>query len=279
MPHLGRHLWQALERGLIPPGAAMVLVIHHGLECSHCTAEYWTSREEEQGQAVWPRDGSRPVSKEAKGQLQELAALDLEAGIGKIQRARTRFRTVPLAIALVEQVRMHKEKGELADAHRFAGYAMAVAHRIRGTEHWRTFISLANAEAGDVARRRGDLEEAWKLLQQAEDWAVGYKEVGEVASSAPPDAMVEAIRALYQARLLVEYDEIVSAYVHLLMADALFRLVGREEELAEVKERLKGLAVRVHEDDDLRIDPRLEWLIRSGSPLDFSHDLDEEEPS
>ena len=232
MPHLGRHLWQALERGLIPPRVLRVLVLHHGLECSHCTEEYWTARDEKQGPAIWPRDGARPVSKEAQDQLEELSELDLEEGIGKIQRARTRFRSVPLAIALIQEVRICKEKGELAYAHRFAAFAMAVAHRIRGTTHWRTLLSLANAEAGDVARRRGDREKAWDLLERAEHWAAVRTEVVKGVPSAPPDALVEATRALYQARLLTDYGEIVRAYVHLLMAHALFRLAGREEELA-----------------------------------------------
>jgi len=278
VPHLGRHLWQALERGLVSPRVLMVLTLHHGLECGHCTEESWAPRDDVQEQAIWPRDDSRPVSVEAKGQLEELSVLDLEEGLGKIQRARTRFRSVPLTIALVQEVRTCKGKGELKEAHRFAAFAMAVAHRIHGITHWRTLLSLANAEAGDVARRRGDREQAAKLLHRAEGWAEGFRDSGEGARVAPPDVLIEATRALYQSRLLTEYGEIVRAYMHLLMAHALFRLAGREEELAEVKERLQSLAGRVGE-GGTRVDPRLEWLIQPGSPLDFSKGLDEEEPS
>lgn len=236
--HISRHLWQALDAGVMTPRALRYAILYHGLSCSICEDEFRAYSEGESEYAVWPRDEAWPTTPQAARDVRDLGAMTLDVGLGKIERARTRFRRTATAVALLREVRARKEV-DLPAAARFAEFAMAVAQRLPDAAHGPVLRGLAYAEAGDVSRQQGDPQAAAWRLARADSMLGCFWRLGRGSRPAPRDAYVDATLILYRGYLHLDREELLDGFAAVTYAQWLLQLLGRVEESQQAGRRLE----------------------------------------
>lgn len=254
--HVSRYLWKLLDLGVIPPDVVRYLVILHGLQCERCVREYKASTEGEVGEEVWPRSTPWQPPRAVERQVEELADLSTEEGVAKIRRARTRFRGAAFLIALLRKVRSLKTEEDFSEAKRWTGFLLASAEHTYEKRSMPLKL-MARIEAGDLHRRIGDYEEAWRHFGYLE-----WKELhGEIMSKRDGlqvrDPYIEGLSHLYRARYRVETDDAYGATLHFIQALLHLTFAGAKEEVSQAASEIGAL---VENDKDLCGDVRFSLL-------------------
>ena len=191
--HITRHHYAAVENGEMKPEALTRRFREHALElCPVCDGELRAYLDSKRiGEislatlvAVLRRIESEidRLAAEARRELDLLLAMDPEERIGRITRARKRFRNPLLADLLIERSR-ERVFANPGEATQFARLAFEVALRIDvilpgGEEPSQELLIRATAYEANALRAGGDLEAAERSMARA------IANMGEIASAA-----------------------------------------------------------------------------------------------
>jgi len=254
--HVSRYLWKLLDLGAIPPDVVRYLVILHGLQCEHCVREYKASTEGEVGEEVWPQSETWRPPRDVERQVEELDDFSTEEGVAKIKRARTRFRGAAFLIALLRKVRFLKAEEDFTEAMHWAEFLFASAEHTYEKRSMPLKL-MARIEAGDLRRRLGDYEEAWRHFGYLE-----WKELrGEIMSKRDGfpirDPYIDGLSHLYLARYRVETDDAYGATLHFIQALLHLTFAGATEEVSQAATEMEAL---LESDKNLCADVRLSVL-------------------
>lgn len=174
--HITRELLDAVAKGELPPKVLMDLIRHHLFNlCPHCRAEFEAYL---QGQHHVPAtqrelDASLAVVRErlaeAQKWLAELKRLDPDERVGRVERARTRFRGRLFTRLLLKESRAHVPD-DPEGSHTWARAALASVFYATGQDDLLVLAVSCQANAsrllGDVRGAREGFAWARRLIQQ-----------------------------------------------------------------------------------------------------------------
>jgi tetratricopeptide (TPR) repeat protein len=177
--HVSRDLFRAVARGELPQSVLNKITLEHLLSlCPHCRAEVQAYEAEIQaGPSLWSRalqaflalldrllDRGPRELRRAEEELEEILSLPAEDRAGRIERARSRFRSPVFVRLLLDESRrcIPERPGE---AHQLAELARKVANRNPRMPGYFDLYTLALALQANACRAGGDL---WGASQSFE---------------------------------------------------------------------------------------------------------------
>jgi tetratricopeptide (TPR) repeat protein len=177
--HVSRDLFRAVARGELPQGLLNEITLEHLLSlCPHCRAEVQAYEAEIQaGPSIWSRAlqavsvllgrilvrGPREMRR-AEQDLQEILSLDAAERAGRIERARTRFRS-PAFVRLLLEASRRCIPGRPGEARELAELARKVANRNPRMPGYFDLYILATALLANACRASGDLQGAEQTFE------------------------------------------------------------------------------------------------------------------
>ena len=264
--HVSRDLFRAVARGELPQSVLNKITLEHLLSlCPHCRAEVQAYEAEVQaGPSLWGRalqaflalldrllDRGPRELRRAEEELEEILSLPAEERAGRIERARSRFRS-PAFVRLLLEASRRCIPDRPGEAHQLADLARKVANRNPRMPGYFDLYTLALALQANACRASGDLwgaSQSFEAVRQimSEHGVMDLEVVARVddlMGSLRKDQrrLPEAERLLRRAALLFslrrEPDD--AARVLTKLADV-YRLQGDLEQAIEMARSALGL--------------------------------------
>jgi tetratricopeptide (TPR) repeat protein len=236
--HITRELLRAVARGELSDRAlALIEAQHLQSLCPVCRREVQAWREEQRVEigyeyalqalpAMLGRHASDLVkqSRQAERDLEELLAIPPEERLGRIGRARSRFRGPVLAERLIQESR-RRTPADPREGYDLAELARAVVQRSPDHPDAFSLLALASAQMANACRAGGDLRSAGDHFQYVR-YLVSSQGVTDPLALAQIDHLEGSLRK--DQRRFADAEELLTR------AAMLFRISGDAVETARV---------------------------------------------